>query len=323
MQQIFLLIGDNPYQIALERRRWLSQFSQKHGGENALRLDAAGLKFPQLLDEVSALPFTASKRLVIVEGIALFEKDDVLKLPSLMHPDVILLFIDAAPDRRRSSVKALLEIADVRECPRLTGSALEQWIVAECGKRGNAIPIASVRALIREVGEDQLPLDQELRKLCLYAGTRPISDQDISLLTLPSADQNSWRILDLLADGDRDRVLEFTHTLLRHGETAAGVWSMLLWTVAQLTVVAAAMDAGARTPQAVMQKAGVKFGTARSLMPVASRIHRRALQAIVERFTQGDIDLKTGVLRSSAESPQEAEALLDVCIAQFASASRG
>lgn len=314
---IFLLTGKNAYLLSEERHRWIQGFGEKHGVENCSRIEGASLTYPRLLDEISALPFTAQKRLVIVEGIPAFEKDEVERLPQNIHPDVLLLFIDTSPDRRKSGVKALLAIAEIRECPELAGAALEGWIRDAFMKEGASILPDALRILLFAAGTEQMVLQQEIVKLALHAGGKPVTMQDVETLVLPAGERNVWQMMDLLAGGDAPRTLGFVKELTSRGETTGSLWAMLLWMVSQLTAVAAAVQEGARSPQDVMKKSGVKFGTARSLLPVARRMDRMKLQSILGRFSQADIDLKTGGIRSTVEAPQEAEAILDVCLAEL------
>jgi DNA polymerase III delta subunit len=318
MGNVFLLTGDSAYQMRQERQRWMGAFVAKYGAENCSTIDGTGLCYAKLLDEVAVLPFTAAKRLVIVEGVALLEKEEVMRLPKDIHPDVLLLFVDPAPDRRRSAVKALLEIAEVRECMALHGAALDAWIRERSACSGAAIAPDALRLLLSLTGDDQMALDHEISKLAMYAQGRQISSDDVMALVLPSAEQNVWRLLDILATGDDRSVLRFVRGYLQSGESAAGLWPVLLWTVSQLTLVVAALEAGARTPQDVMKRAGMKFGTARSLLPLARRIDREALAALVRTCAQADIDLKTGVLRSGADASDEQEALIDLCLCHLA-----
>lgn len=315
--QIFLLTGKNAYMLAEERLRWTEGFREKHGAENCSRIDASQLTYPRLLDEIAVLPFTAQKRLVIVEGVPAFEKEEVERLPKDIHPDVLLLFIDPSPDRRKSGVKALLTVADVRECPELAGAALECWIRDAFARENASILPDALRALILAAGTEQITLQQEIVKLALFAAGKPVTRDDVEALVLPSGERNAWQLMDLLAEGDAPRTLHFVKELTSRGETTGGLWAMLLWTVTQLTVVAAAVQEGARSPQDVMKKSGVKFGTVRSLLPVARRMNQEKLQSILARFAKADIDQKTGGLRSTAEAPQEGEAILDVCLAEL------
>ena len=315
--QIFLLTGENEYQIAEERHRWMVNFSQKHGSENCSRIEGQSLTYPRLLDEIAALPFTAEKRLVIVEGVPTLTKEEMERLPLDIHLAVLLLFIDAAPDRRKSGTKALLTIADVRECPALSGAGLEAWVRDMFTQQHGVIEPDALRALLQMAGNEQIVLIQEIRKLALYSQEKPVTKSAVELLVLPAGERNAWQLMDHLSEGDAARTLHFVRELTARGETTGGLWAMLLWTVAQLTGVAAAVQEGARSPQDVMKKSGVKFGTARSLLPVAERLNPAKLLSILQRFAQTDIELKTGGIRSTAEAPQEAEAVLDVCLAEL------
>lgn len=315
--QVFLLTGDNDYQIAEERYRWLTEFAQKHGAENCSRIEGEELSYPRLLDEIAVLPFTAQKRLVVVEGVPAFEKEEMERLPLDIHPDVLLLFVDGSPDRRKSGTKALLTVAEVRECSALTGPALEAWIRDACTKEGATIQPDALRALLLAAGMEQMVLTQEIRKLALYAQGKPVTRADVEKLVLPAGERNAWQLMDLLAEGDAARTLGFVKELTSRGETTGGLWAMLLWTVSQLAGVSAAVEEGARSPQEVMKKSGVKYGTARSLLPLARRLDRVKLRSTLHRFAEADIALKTGGIRSTAEAPQEGEAILDVCLAEL------
>jgi DNA polymerase III delta subunit len=121
--------------------------------------------------------------------------------------------------------------------------------------------------------------------------------------------------MDILSSGDRAAALRFVRIYLASGESAAGLWPTLLWLVSQLTQVVAAYDDGAKTEQAIIKHAGLKYGTVRSLLPIARRMDRSALLALVEMCAQADIDMKTGQLRMSVDAPQEQEVLIDLCVA--------
>jgi DNA polymerase III subunit delta len=312
--QIFLLTGDNSYELRLERRRWVQAFTDKHGGENLSVFSGDRLTFPGLLDEVCALPFTAGHRLVVVEGVPEMTREQVERLPACIHPAVVALFVDSSPDRRLGGVKALLALAEVHECRPLVGARLEAWVTAEAARLACPITPAARSLLLTTAGEDQAMLAQEISKLALYAAGRAITPEDVTLLVTAGSERNAWQMLDLIAQGDARRLLLFVHDLLDRGESPAGLWTMLLWMVSQLTGVVAAVREGARTPQDVVRSAGVKFGAARSLLPLARRLDERALERIVERFSEADMALKTGGIRASAEAPEEQHALTDVCL---------
>ena len=103
--QIYLITGDNDYQIVLERRRWIRGFAEKHGEENCSRIEGVGLSYGKLLDEVAVLPFTAQKRLVVVEGVPAFSKEEMDKLLGLAKEGIEELI-----DLQRNLLKDILKI---------------------------------------------------------------------------------------------------------------------------------------------------------------------------------------------------------------------
>lgn len=315
MAPICLFTGDNAYLLQEERRRWIATFTEKYGSENLSRLDASGLSYSRLLDEVGVLPFTAPKRLVVLDGMPNFEREEMMRLPADTHSDVILLLVCPDVDRRRAGTKALLEIADVRNFAPVTGGALDAWMTERCRELPLSITPQARRQLHTLVGEDQMMLESEMMKLSIYANSRTADIADVTALVLPSAEQNVWHLLDLLSTGDCAAALRFVRTYLATGASAAGLWPTLLWLVSQLTLVAAAFENGARTEAAIIKQSGLKYGTVRSLLPIVRRMDRSHLLALVEMCAQADIDLKTGPLRMSSEAPQEQEVLIDLCIA--------
>ncbi len=320
MAPICLFTGDNAYLLGEERRRWITSFTEKYGAENYSRIDASGLSYPRLLDEIAVLPFTAPKRLVILDGMPNFEREEILRLPADTHSDVILLLICPELDRRRAASKALLEIAEVKNFSSVTGAVLDAWMRQRCSELSLSITPQALRQLHLLVGEDQMMLESEIRKLALYANGRTLDIADVLSLVLPSAEQNVWHLMDILSTGDSVAALRFVRTYLASGASAAGLWPTLLWLVAQLTLASAAFENGAKTEAAIIKQSGLKFGTVRSLLPIVRRMDRSHLLALSEMCAQADIDLKTGPLRMSAEAPQEQEVLIDLCVAKLCKA---
>ena len=119
MSQIFLFTGENAYALREEVLRWTGGFREKHGEENLLRLTARHLTVGALLDEVAVAPFIAEKRLVLIEGIPTLSKEEVEQLANMVHPQVIITFVDPKPDRRLAATKKLFDLATVKAFPPL------------------------------------------------------------------------------------------------------------------------------------------------------------------------------------------------------------
>lgn len=311
MQTLFYFIGDNAFALREERHAWARQFSEKHGPENLLLVDAPDARYRSLLDLVSSAPFIASKRLVIVRGTPSLTKEEVETLPSLMHPDCVLLIEDAHPDRRLASVKALLKTATVREFSLLNESALRLWMQDFAQQCGSELSPGAARKLIDMVGEDQDVLAQELRKVCVFASGRLIEQKDIELLAVPSGEQEIWNLTKLLAQGHPGEILQFAGRLIARGEDPYALWNILLWTLRHLVTITAAVEAGEAQPASITSTYKIPFPTVRTLLPLASRLRGHRVRDLLYWATEADVQLKTGGFRATRDAPEEIHTLID------------
>ncbi|MDD5102965.1 MAG: DNA polymerase III subunit delta [Candidatus Peribacteraceae bacterium] len=331
MENVFLFTGENSYLLQQEVIRWMREFRERHGEENLTRLSADGMTPSALLNEVASSPFIAERRLVVVDEIPSFSLEESVtgrrKGPKgglsmraaleQVHPQVIVLFIAPKPDRRLTSTKELLELATVRTFVPLSGEALLRWIQQTFRDAGTQFEPAIPALLVEQVGEDQRKLAQEIAKLALYASGRTVTSRDISTLVFASSEQTVWRLLDLLGEGRAQEAVLYCRQLLRSGESAQSVWTIFLWIVSSLVAIVSAAGEGTTGIQGIMQATGVKFGAARSLLPLARSCRKEQLKDLLLRVTDADISLKTGVWKAGADSEEELVALLDRCLLSF------
>ncbi len=313
MSQIFLFTGEGSFLLREERNAWQQAFVAKHGADNLLRLDGHAISYRQLLDEVSVMPFLADKRLVMVEGIPRFEKEEVEALPAHVHQACVLVFLDPKPDKRLGGVKSLLALATVKEFRPVTGAALRQWAKEYAGRQGASIDDAAVTALLETVGDDQDMLAREIEKLCTHAGAA-ITKAHVESLAVPSGEQEVWQLSNLIARGDAPGAIRYARRLLGQGEDPHSVWNILLWMVRMLVMVHAAVQDGERNPAKIAGKAEVPFPSARTLLPLAEKASTKNVSSLVSWASHTDQLLKTGGYRATGEAPQELLALIDECV---------
>lgn len=312
MQNVHFFTGENDHALAKERRRWSDEFALKHGPENRIQIDGSAISLRELLDEVSAAPFIAAKRLVILRGMPRFTKEEMQVLLQSLHPDCVLLVCDSAPDKRLGGLKYLLTVATVKEFPRLRGRTLLEWMQREAAVQGCAIGSRAAELLLATIGDDQQMLAQEIGKLALGGG--PITEDRVRLLAVPSGEQEIWQLTTILTHGDLPGALGYAQSLLRSGEDPFSLWNILLWVLRCLTAVALCVSEGERNPAKIASSAGVPFPTARMLTPMAQSLTLPQLRALLDWAATADRDLKTGGYRATAEAGQELVALIDELI---------
>lgn len=311
ISSITLLTGDNLYGLRTEKRRWVEEFTKKHGAENIVRLDGKTLTIRALLDEVGVMPFLAEKRLVIVDSVPKSTKEEMRALEAGIHSATVLLFVDPAPDKRLGGVKELASVATTKSFTPLKGPKLQQWLVGEASRLGIVFDPDAAEALVERLGDDQESLASELEKLSLFAQHRALTVDDIDVQTIPTDEGVVWTMTDLVSAGKKKEALRYARRLLDRGSDAYGLWAILLSMLKNLTLVRAALDDGMTLPRDIAERTGMHPFALRSIQSYAQRCSTADIARVVAWAVETDVRLKTGGYRATDEAPQELHALID------------
>lgn len=318
--QLYLFTGENSEELLREKARWTHEFVSKHGESDLLIVPASTLDKRDLLDAVGTAPFLSERRLVIVEGIPRWTAEEMEMIASSLHQQCVLVFVEPSPDGRLVGVKALQKLATVKNFEPKTGKALRVFLLEEAKKIGGAFEPAALEKLIVIVGEDQGMLAQEVRKLCMYAQGRNVTEADVALLAVPAGEHEIWELSRMLAEGKANSALAYTRMLIARGEDPHSIWNILLWITRQFVSVWSAAQEGITNPGDITSRLKVPFPSVRTLLPAAGRSSKAQVTALLERSVQDDIALKKGGYRSTAESPEEILALLDLLVMRMSAA---
>jgi DNA polymerase III subunit delta len=311
MSTLFFFTGEGVYNLREEKLRWISQFEQKYGSENIIRLDGTKTSFRELLDEAGTAPFIAPKRLIVIDGILKASKEEMKLLPQNIHENNIVLFADPKPDKRLAGTKTLLELAEVKEFKPVTGPALQSWIKATLQSLGTSIDPSARSLLLDMTGEDQDLIDQELRKLALQSTGRTITAADIEESVSPTDEGIVWKLTDMLAAGKRTEAIRYAHRIIDRGGDAYGLWAILLNLLKNAVAVFAQVKSGITDQKEISERTGLHFMAVRSLLSHARSLKKDQLRDMVRWTTEADKALKTGGYRATDEAPEELRALID------------
>lgn len=317
MTSITLLTGENLYALHAEKKRWITEFTKKYGTDTIVRLDGKSVTVRTLMDEVGVMPFLVEKRLVIVDGVPKATKEEMQALETAIHPATVLLFVEAAPDKRLGGVKHLMSIATTKTFPPIRGPKLQQWMRDEAALHGVSLEPMALEMLVEQLGDDQALLASELAKLSLAVTSGTVRTEDIERHTIPTDEGVVWTMTDLIAAGKKREALRAVRRLIERGSDAYGLWAILLSLLKNVVLVRAAMDAGLRTSRDIAERTGVHPFALRSMQPYAARCSIEDLHAAVLWAVEADVRLKTGGYRATDESPQELHALLERLLLQM------
>ena len=173
---LYFLFGDEPYLLnqSLERLR-NSVVNEATADFNLYIYYAADSEISVIKDSVEMLAMMAPKRLVVVkEAQALTDKEWAVLEPLFENPVDSTVFVLTASkiDRRKKSVRLLLEKAQAVEFKRPYENQIPTWINYIAGLHEIELSEDAIHLLHKLVGSHLQEIDSEIRKLKDFIGHR-------------------------------------------------------------------------------------------------------------------------------------------------------
>jgi DNA polymerase-3 subunit delta len=306
---VYLLYGLDDFSL----RQKLEEIKGTLGDRESLSLNTTVLDGRRvtpapLIDTCNTVPFLASWRLVIVEGLLdRFEPAATGKRPLVSEwqalidflparpPTTALVFTDSKLTRGNPLLRKLGKLATICEFPALKGPRLQAWIQDRVGEQGAVISPRAVHLLIETAGEDLWVLANEIEKLSLYAGRRRIEEADVQRVTSCVREASIFAMVDAIAEKRLPAATRLLHQLLTEGTPPTHLLTMISRQV-RLMVQAKEMGRQSRlSPEEKRQQLGVSFNYPLERLLGQSAGHsRERLVAIYEKILETDLAIKTG-----------------------------
>ncbi|MCX6728926.1 MAG: DNA polymerase III subunit delta [Candidatus Saccharibacteria bacterium] len=280
---ITILIGDNSFEI----QRALDDIISDFDG-NVEKIEGSELSVSQLPDVLMGVSLFAEKRLVVIRN--LYENKSVWPVlgdwADKISDDIHLVLVEPKPDKRTSTYKTLLKIADVHEFVQWTDrdvGVAEKWVAAEAEKRSLNLNKKLIQTLVNWVGIDQWQLFYALEKLSL---TEEINEESIKNIVEPNPVENVFNLFETALRGDTKNLMEMLKTLEQTEDVYRLTALLSSQTFQLLTVASAGKDDNVAKDFAVHPYVVSK------LSPIAKRIGKSGASKIIAVFVELDDDMK-------------------------------
>jgi DNA polymerase-3 subunit delta len=283
---------------------------------NTSMLDGQQLRFNQLVDACSAVPFLCPYRLVIVKGLlgrfelkAGMEKrvsrskaknysaeEEWASLPEYvrnMPSTTVLVLVDSDIKATNHLLKPLTALAKVRGFAPLNDRYLTEWVQGRIKNRGGKISPAAVKLLVGLVGSDLWIMSAEIDKLLSYCADQLITESHVKELTSYAREANIFALVDAILEGRRREAQQLLHRLLRDGASPAYVLAMI---TRQLRLIVIAKDMGSKKSRAGTGE-GQESVSDYSLQKAANQAKAFTIDRIrkaYDKLLEADIGIKTG-----------------------------
>ena len=282
------LTGENSFEI----REALQALTRGFKGV-AERFDATELKLADLPDLLMGMSLFSTERLVVIENISL-NSQLWEKLPDWLpriNDTIHVVFIDAKPDKRTTSYKALKAAAELKEFPawgERDYAKAEQWVSARAKQQNVSIDTKSVKHLVQRVGLDQWQLAHALDTLALLDSVTPQVIDD----TIPANPaENIFELFETALEGKSREVATKLDTL----ELQEDPYALFALLSSQALTLAAVTYASEEDTPA--KDFAIHPFVVSKLTRHGKRLGKLKVAHIVELFAQTDASMK----RSKAE----------------------
>ncbi len=187
------------------------------------KLSANDSTADSVLAAVGQVPFGSERRLVVVRGMEQWrergKQAEVERLAegiSRLTDSACLVLVAAAQDdedKRKTAVtvkldNAVKKIGAIVACRAIKGEGLQAWVAEVARRDGKRIAPEAAEQLVRAVGTEMRPLEQEIIKLVCYVGEREtITTQDVSRVVASSPEDVMFSTIDAICRRQTDRAL--------------------------------------------------------------------------------------------------------------------
>ena len=267
----------------------------------------------EMIGAASAVPFLADRRLVIVRGLlgridanSGRSRGKTLKLPAgdwdglaegleALPPTTELIFVEGPLRRNGAGLKAAGSSARVEVFPARRGRDLEEWVGRRFAEVGQGASPAAVMRLSDLIGGQMRLLDQEIRKLVLYAGDRQVQAADVELMVSPAREANIFAAVDAVLERRPAISLKLLYQLLEDGSSVQYILGMLARQV-RMVIVAQDMTGTGSNQDDIAQRIGTKAGSypMRKTLEQARKFPPSYLADVHRRLLEADVAFKTG-----------------------------
>ncbi len=308
---ILFLYGSEGYLLKQKLDQVIGRAKQKGIDDtNTAELDGFDTPVSQVQAEVTAAPFLAEQRLVIIrDWLRQRTPEDseafVETLASTPASTIAVVVEEGEPDKRRIAFKKLEKLAEQSwHFVPVDEVGAVNWVLDAAKRREATIDRATARRLVEEVGVDLWALSSELAKLSL---TGPVTNERIDALVTPNVEGNIFRLVDAIGRRQTDNSLQELRKLIDNGEPPLKVFAMIVRQFRLLVGAASLIDQHSNDAT-IAKELGVRPFLVRSLKNQAGSFSETELRDIYDRLVALDRELKT--------SKRDAETALELFIVE-------
>jgi DNA polymerase-3 subunit delta len=304
---VYLLHGEDDFGIS----EFIHAMQAKLGDPsmadmNTTRLDSsAGLE--SIREAASAMPFLASRRLVIVEGVAgkfrsAADQEKFISLMEQLPESTALALVEPKTLTDKNWLlkwaKKAGDWAYIRSYSIPQGAKMADWIRKYAVEQGGEITFQGAALLAESVQDAPRMAVMEVDKLLAYVNyQRPVDVDDVDAAAAFAGGQGDYfTFLDAIAAQNGRKAMDMLQKLLDERD-AIGLFFSLVGHF-RLVLQAREIYENGGQDKAVAERLKIHPYRAKKMVAQARNLPLKALEQIYTRLQQLDLEIKTGQIKA-------------------------
>jgi DNA polymerase-3 subunit delta len=233
---------------------------------------AGDLEAGKVVDAYELLPMMASHRLIVIRECHDLKARDSEGLMRILENPVessTLVFVGHKIDLRTKFFKRLSELGVVVKFDRPFDNQIPSWIEYIAQRHQKKVSSDAIDLLHQMVGGSLMDIDQEIRKIASYVGSRELIElADVKAAGSRVRINSIFALTEAIGQQDRAAALCCLANLLDHGESPVGIVAITTRHIRLLRLTREAQKEGL-TPSQVSARIGVPGSFAKDYLAQA------------------------------------------------------
>lgn len=306
---ILCIFGDDSFRSREFLRKSINEFKQKRDpqGLNTLIFDVSKEAPDRIFSEITAAPFLAEKRMVVLlNTLSNNDKDFLHQIIVMIEekkiPDsAVLVFWQSEAVGKTTEAKKLSEILSKEKYSynfeKMDVGELVVWIVKEVKDRGGKIDRMAATFIAQNSGSDIWLVNSLLDQLISYKSGAEIRSEDARLFIEEKIDDSIFNLVDAIVSGDKKAAYKMIKKQRQIGQEDAYIFSMIL---RQFKILMQLRDLWERgdnlTSEQLAKTLKLHSFVVKKSMPFVRRFSMDQLKKIFDELLDVDVKTKTGVI---------------------------
>lgn len=214
---------------------------------NFIEMDGKNIAYDDIINACETLPFMSSKKIVIVEELAIFKtvkengssKEDILTDYIEKLPETTCLFFinrEEKMDNRRKIIKNIKRFGRVIELEKLKNDELDKWAIKEFSRHKKSINkniasyfTANTSYLNRNTDKTLYDVENEINKVINFIGDRvEVTREDIEYTKPKNLENDIFKLVDYISQKNASMALEMFNEMILSGEAVQLIMHMVV-----------------------------------------------------------------------------------------------